>query len=358
MDDIKVNELYLYTVNTGDLYRKVAQPIMDNLAKKIANGTYDKTKALIAWQRLADQGAVRYDREINDGRGSMMWIPKKEREEVAKMIQEHYEEELQEKAEKLKAEKGRKSSLRKPMGRFVRTERKASVLSRKALLKRGASIRRKASDEIYNKRKALLKYLKDEGLVDKKASLEDIDFVGDGKYFTINDMEFIIGTEDECFEWAKESTLNFYEDVGFDGFGESIKNDIFSNPDIVNVDNVEEAMREHNEDYVNDIAYEKGRVKEELEEHDVDTTGMSEEDMIEKYIDVLNEQDPLEWLDNELWSLGEDNVKGFIEYYNIIDLDAMADYLVDRYSSVANELATYDGEEIDLGKGLFAYRTN
>lgn len=110
MDEIKINELYLYTVNTGDLYRKVAQPIMDNLAKKIANGTYDKTKALIAWQRLADQGATRYDKEINDGRGSMMWIPKKEREEVAKLIQEHYEEELNEKAEKLKSEK-KKSSL-------------------------------------------------------------------------------------------------------------------------------------------------------------------------------------------------------------------------------------------------------
>lgn len=231
-------------------------------------------------------------------------------------------------------------------------KKKSAVLSRKALLKR------RASDEIYNKRKALLKYLKDEGLIDKNTSIEDIDFIGDGKYFTINDMEFIVGTEDECFEWAKESILNFYEDVGFDGFGESIKNDIFSNPDIVNVNNVEEAMWEHNEDYVNDISYEKGRVKEELEEHDVDTTGMSEEDMIEKYIDVLNEQDPLEWLDNELWSLGKDNVQGFIEYYNIIDLDAMADYLVDRYSSVANELASYEGEEIDLGKGLFAYRTN
>ena len=502
MDEIKINELYLYTVNTGDLYRKVAQPIMDNLAKKIANGTYDKTKALISWQRLADQGAARYDREINDGRGSMMWIPKKEREEVAKLIQEHYEEELNEKAEKLKSEKKKsslnstkafrrtaeskeekaqalldylkeenlvseslaikdvvsvpsieygfkvdgktylvtndeenvwmcmdivsdklamkgidwlpsslrrefkeeykkysqddnydgdidldiidalgcgellaidkeelelgdylyaylikddsKTSSRKPIGRFVRTERKASVLSRKALLRRRASIRRKANT-IDDKKKALLKYLKEEGLVDSKASVRKIK-VYDDKYFEINGMEFIVGTKDECFEYAKEDALRLYEELGFDAFGDRITRNILYNCSDEYA--VRKCMEEDVKNLVDDFESEDGRIKEELEDRGEDTEDRTDEEMKDKLTEVMLDEDPTDWLINYLGGMDSDHQKGFLDYYGIINKDAMAEYLINNESSVSNELASYDGAEIDLDNDLYAYRIN
>lgn len=107
MSSTEIRELYLYIVNTEPQYRQ-AQTIMDNLAKKVVKGTYDEALALKAWQNLADRAASQYDREYGSDGGSMKWISKADRTEVAKQLQEYFQEELDEKVEKLG---GKKASL-------------------------------------------------------------------------------------------------------------------------------------------------------------------------------------------------------------------------------------------------------
>src|SRR5260221_13736245 len=45
----EVRELELYIINDSDLYRQNVQPVIKNLAKKMAKGIYDKTKAIKLW---------------------------------------------------------------------------------------------------------------------------------------------------------------------------------------------------------------------------------------------------------------------------------------------------------------------
>lgn len=64
----EADELYLYTINDGDLYRNVTMPIINNLSKKYIKGIYDKEKAQILYYRLAAMGAKKYSEEFNTDR--------------------------------------------------------------------------------------------------------------------------------------------------------------------------------------------------------------------------------------------------------------------------------------------------
>ena len=57
------HELTLFATNDGDLYRARIQPIIQNLARKVAAGTYDPAKAPTLWRYAADDAAQRYTRE-------------------------------------------------------------------------------------------------------------------------------------------------------------------------------------------------------------------------------------------------------------------------------------------------------
>ena len=56
-------ELYLYAVNEGALYPMVI-PVVRNLARKYAKGTYDSEKAIDAYYPIANQAAKRYCKEF------------------------------------------------------------------------------------------------------------------------------------------------------------------------------------------------------------------------------------------------------------------------------------------------------
>lgn len=91
----EVRELVLYTTNDGDLYRQQVQPILANLRKKIKKGTYQPELALKLWMYLADSGAKKYAQE--HGSPGFPWhkmFPTSVRRQVAKELQDSYEEEL------------------------------------------------------------------------------------------------------------------------------------------------------------------------------------------------------------------------------------------------------------------------
>ncbi len=95
--ETEVRELVLYITNDGDLYRRQAQPIIKNLQKKIAKGTYDAGKAVKLWGYLADAGAQKYTKEFDAQpglHGSYGAFSAADRRAAAKDLQESYEEEL------------------------------------------------------------------------------------------------------------------------------------------------------------------------------------------------------------------------------------------------------------------------
>lgn len=89
-DPIYAREIALFAVNTESLYRQRALPIIANLKRKLAKGTYDATLALKAWQYLADDAAKLYAKEFG-----CQLVNKATRTAAAAEIAEHYADALE-----------------------------------------------------------------------------------------------------------------------------------------------------------------------------------------------------------------------------------------------------------------------
>lgn len=94
VDETAVRELVLVITNDGDLYRQRTTPIIENLKKKAAKGTYDREKAVKLWQYLADDGVRMYDKEYGSGRGSVAMLNPATRRRIAEELSDYYEEEI------------------------------------------------------------------------------------------------------------------------------------------------------------------------------------------------------------------------------------------------------------------------
>lgn len=64
MDKEAARELELYTENTSLIYYHHTQPTIENLRKKYKRGQYDKSKAVKAWEYVAEAAAKMYCREF------------------------------------------------------------------------------------------------------------------------------------------------------------------------------------------------------------------------------------------------------------------------------------------------------
>lgn len=212
---------------------------------------------------------------------------------------------------------------------------------------------------------------------------EDIEVTYDStdNLFTVKSSgeEYLVVDEDEAYELAKQDIESLVDDIGLDSFTLSFREWIYNNA--VDRDWFEDALRESQEYYVNDIEEETygqdkfaNRLIEELYENgfltdadfSLDENGeldymtlMPEVDLDqlkEEYVDYLveNAGDPIEYyVDN----FGSDSFTQVCEQNMLIDWDKVADECID-VDGVAHFLARYDGIEHDLGDGLFAYRQN
>lgn len=132
-------DLYLTTTNDGDLYRQQAQPIIENLAKKMAKGSYNKALAIKAWGYLVDNGARKCAWQNGHRKsGTTAWyqqgvdgngiFPKKLRDSVAAQVEEHYRENVEERAAELAAKvktKAKKNPGKKAKARTATKKRTA-----------------------------------------------------------------------------------------------------------------------------------------------------------------------------------------------------------------------------------------
>lgn len=155
--------------------------------------------------------------------------------------------------------------------------------------------------------------------------LEDLDYVGDDIYET-HDTSYIVCDEDEAYKKAVDEIKMLVDDMGLDAFTPNFKDWIIDNA----ID----------EDAIDDI------IEQEIEyfEDDEDNPDML------TYLRGLNTLDDKV---NYIKDLYGDSLAIWAKDY--IDVDKVADEAISE-DGVAHFIARYDGEEVDLGNNLFAYR--
>lgn len=189
--------------------------------------------------------------------------------------------------------------------------------------------------------------------------------------------EYLVLDEDEAHKYAKEDIEVVYDDLGMESFTKTFQEWILNNA--VKKDWFEDALEEYQRSYIDDIEYEDdysygNRLVQEMVDADIlsdddfekdadgnvdyaspkDSTDMDSKK--EDFIEYLVEQagDPIQWYRD---MVGDKDFAETVKENGLIDLDAVEDEAI-SLDGVAHFIATYDGEEIDLGDGLFAYRTN
>jgi len=88
-DDVERREIELFTSNHAQIYRQRIQPIIKNLAKKKAKGTYDDKLAIKAWTYAVNDGIKAYNKEF----GSSIKLSGAEKAKAAEYLLKQFEDE-------------------------------------------------------------------------------------------------------------------------------------------------------------------------------------------------------------------------------------------------------------------------
>lgn len=178
------------------------------------------------------------------------------------------------------------------------------------------------------------------------AKVDEYSVPGRGTSITFGSEEYYCYADyDDAEEAAKESVKELLDSEGisfinFDNIG--------GIEQYVDTDWFDDAKRESAEFYVSDIKEsEPERYKEEFGDLD-------EDDAVEKYLDEYCESDSIEWYIN---NFGKSEFDEIVVNNNLVDLDELAKDCIDA-DGPAHELASYDGEEIELPCGYYCYRHN
>ena len=86
MNEEAARELALYIENDYELYTQYIVPYIQCLHKKREKGTYDPEKALPGWERIATEGAKKYERDFLSVRYFYVFN-RATREEAARYLQ-------------------------------------------------------------------------------------------------------------------------------------------------------------------------------------------------------------------------------------------------------------------------------
>lgn len=197
------------------------------------------------------------------------------------------------------------------------------------------------SDEV----KAMVKELAEEtGNNYEDAAIESY-APGKGICVTFGDEEYYCYEDySDAEEASNEGVKQILDDLGISGLNFDNLGGI---EQFLDVDWFKDAQREDAEFYVNDIKEsEPERYKEEF--GDID-----EEDAVEKCLEDWGD-DYIQWFKD---NFGEKEFNTAVKENNLVDLDALAEAITEA-DGPANELARYDGKEIELPCGYYCYRSN
>lgn len=142
--------------------------------------------------------------------------------------------------------------------------------------------------------------------------------------------EYLVLDENEAYDYAKRDIEEVFDDLGMESFTPSFQDWIKDNAlDEEYFDNI---LDEEIEYFTN----------EEPDESMVEYVESYRDHPVDYYVDTFGEEALTKLLKDKSY---------------IIDMDAVVDECISQ-DGIAHFIARYDGEEIDLGNGLYAYRIN
>lgn len=171
--------------------------------------------------------------------------------------------------------------------------------------------------------------------------------------------EYFVVTDAEAYDLAKDDIESLFDDMGLDSFTTTFQQWILDNA-VEDGGWFSDILLEMEAGYVEDIKYEEGRLVKELIEAGIveseEEYHEDEEGAEERYVDYLVDDsgDPVDYFRSEF---GEDEFSKVVRDNNFIDMDKVVEEAIEM-DGVAHFIALYDGEEIELDNGLFAYRIN
>lgn len=188
--------------------------------------------------------------------------------------------------------------------------------------------------------------------------------------FEVNGEEYLVVNEDEAYGIIVDDIENLIDDIGLAAFTESMQDWIVKNA-VGNTEWFDEALEEDMNYYVDDLSDDEVvenaidyNVIDEDDAYIEDEDGNEEinpdldiEDLGEKLVQALidEQDDAYTWyVDN----FGKNSVRDLIKDGTLtLDYQAIADEVI-SWDGRGNSLASYDGDEIELDNGLYAYRLN
>lgn len=93
-NETDAHELHLFATNDGDLYRRGATPIINNLKRKVKKGVYDHEKAVKLWKYHADNASKKYTKEVAGERHQTHLFSPATRELAARKMADYYKEDI------------------------------------------------------------------------------------------------------------------------------------------------------------------------------------------------------------------------------------------------------------------------
>lgn len=187
---------------------------------------------------------------------------------------------------------------------------------------------------------ALLNYL---GETEETATVETLKH-DDNKTVFVDNMEYIVLTDEEADEYYREYQSSLIEDLGLDAFSEWAKDYILDNFTFSYSETFNDIQYEDAVSYVDDLKY-GGDLDDELSRY-----GCENE---EELIDLLCEEDSEEWFKSVF---GIDEYNRIIIENDLIEWDGVIEWI--KEVDGRGVMASYDGVEMELENDLYAYRIN
>lgn len=189
----------------------------------------------------------------------------------------------------------------------------------------------------------------------------------------ISNDEYLVVTEDEAYNYAVEDIKNSIDELGLEAFSSDFQDWIIDNAvdkDFVDdifayeIDFIFDGMSDEDiiDECINNELVTEEEVYETDEDGDIDVFNYNEDLDIDDLREKLKDYQYGDYADWEKFRYLVDNfdydyIKELIIDNNALDFEEVADEAI-SWDGVAHFIARYDGDEIDLGDGLFAYRQN
>lgn len=150
----------------------------------------------------------------------------------------------------------------------------------------------------------------------------------DNIFETLDGKEYLVVDENEAYQYAKDDIESIFDDLGLESFTPNFQEWIIQNA----ID----------ENYLNQTAEEEADYYEQE----------GEPETAEYFRNMIGNPQKII---NHLRDIYGKDINNIVKDY--IDIEKVVDEAI-KWDGIAHFVARYDGKEIDLGNGLFAYRTN